>query len=193
METLAVDSSKRKWQFGLRSLFVLVTLTAVFLTWSATIHRRMAQESRQRQKHIQQLELIGGKIRGWSSPFHRLGRLEIWPKGGYGGAITVHFDGADFTVPEVHAAVTSFIDENRNLESLHVQRCRGTDRLLGQLPGLEKLALIEIANSDASDDGARQLKDLPALRSLSLANTNVSQDGCVSLQRAFPHSHVTLK
>jgi hypothetical protein len=174
------------------SLLVLVTIVSIFLSWAAAIHRGHDRERAQRRKDAALIARAGGSVKGWSDArFVRVGSLELWPTNDHGGALSVDFEGSDFTDPDVVAAAAAFLDGNRNIEYLRFRGCNGTDRCLSRLGPLERLHTIEIRDSDASDAGVEAVSQLPSLQRLSMTGTNATAASIDRLRESLPQYSIS--
>ena len=62
-----------------------------------------------------------------------------------------------------------------------------TDAGMKAVANLNKLSLLDLANTNVSDAGARELTALPQLGKLHLSFTQVSKGGFADLKKALPN------
>ena len=163
------DTSKprRRWyQFSLRTLLILVTLSAVPLGW---VGSKMAQ-ARREQPAIEAIEGMGGYVAvedGW---------LDKWIGG------TVYSVG----LPNTQVSDLTPLAELNNLTRLDLYETQVSD--LSPLAELTNLEALDLAGTQVTD--LSPLVKLEKLEWLLLEDTQVSEEQLQTLRKALPDCEI---
>jgi hypothetical protein len=175
---------RRRVQFGLRTLLVLVTLSAVVCSWLAV---RIKLAARQAEVVTAVREKLGGVLfYDWqyeqAEQAARKNGCGLW-MGMFG--IT---SPPSLVPPEPEPLGKLMgVDFFHDAEHLAMLNSKSTDGLLGDLALLTGLKELHIRSDDVTDAGLLQIERLKSLQLLVLAQTKVTADGVKKLQQALPH------
>jgi hypothetical protein len=194
-------SLRRRFQFSMRSLFVLMISVAISCSWFAV---KMQQARRQREAVVAIRGLNGivfydhefkaysrGIQRAPSSARRRLqdllgedfcsnveavdlGRIRIWKKR-IGNDPRLIIDG-NVIVPKMHKTPLTHTEV--------------TDLILPYLGDLKYLKTLDLGGSRVTDAGVVHLEVLANLDKLNLHGTNVTDEGVEKLQQALPNCRI---
>ncbi|MBC8872532.1 MAG: hypothetical protein H8E44_24120 [Planctomycetes bacterium] len=163
---------KRRWyQFGLRTLLVLILVAGVGLGWLGV----KVQQTRKHRAAVAKLQESGVTITfdddGWAK--------------------TIDFPNSELTAdaPVLDVAIVPLKDLPK-LDELTLEQTRITDVGLEHLAGLKNLRVLDLSAGfdqdlvfpDITDAGLAHLRDLTDLKELNLANTRVSDAGLEHLK-----------
>ena len=159
--------SKPRWyQYGLRSLLVLMVAASVGLGWLGSRMRRIVSE--------------------------RSGVSEIWGMGGRAGFGVI--EASDFRTKledemkySPDRALRSMVGVDHTFVNwVELDNTRVTDSDLAIVAGLSGLEYLTLKNTQVSDVGLSHLRHLAHLQVLDLRGTRVTEAGVKSLQDALP-------
>jgi len=189
---------RRKFQFGIRSLLVLVVIVAIPSSWFS-VKMRAAQRQREAVESINDRGPVWIDYdRGFGNGSIGIGLIynsvppdPPWPR---------RVLGDDFFRDVVKIVFVSSQDFSDNdvrhlkslpkLEALVLYDCDCSDASLENLKGLTNLRTVFLDNAPVTDDGLRHLKRLKNLDYLGLMNTQVTDEGARELRRALPNCEI---
>ncbi len=201
----APPSGRRWFQYGLRTLLVVMVLASIAMSWLAM---RLQQAERQRQA-VEVIERRGGSI-AWSPFAHGpdwlqelLGR-ECFRTIVYVSASDTEFADADMASLSILPAVNCLeLDRTRitdagmvnvkDLKRLELLSLAGTqvgDSGLEHLGRLSELVQLILHGTRITDAGLQHLSGLNHLQSLDLTRTHVTHEGVQKLQQALPKCRI---
>jgi hypothetical protein len=206
---------KRRWfQFGLRTLLIVVTVVAVPSAW---LGHKIEQKRRQRDA-IEDIRRIGGRVEfGYQLDFDGVPLANdrqppgaLWLRKLLGDDFFADAKSVDLSGTEVRDDDLQDLDELPDLEFLGLNGTRITDgglvhvgelrrlRMLGltssaisdaglsHLRGLTRIEMLFIAYNPISDAGIEKLTCHKALGWLSVGDTEVTDEGVRQFKRAVP-------
>ncbi len=144
-------SPKSRFQFSIRTLFLVVTASAMIL-WQ---YRELTREERA----ITRIEALGGEVTFTCSPnADRFASvvLQDWHGGSDGLAL---------------------LSSIRNLKELHVSSLEFDDRCIRMLLQMESLTILSLDSTGVTDQGIASLASVQTLRHLSLRYTKITGQG----------------
>jgi hypothetical protein len=151
---------RRRFQYSLRSLLVLVLLVSIVMSWVAT-KRQWATSQRQAAAEI---EKLGGAVR-WDMGCVREG-------GFLSEATNVSFEGTQVT-----DAALEHLNGLTHLLWLEFQGTNIRDSGLRYLKGLARLRWLNLEATQVTDAGLEHLESLGQLQGLSLCGTQITGTG----------------
>jgi hypothetical protein len=204
---------RRRFQFSLRSLMLLVVVVAIPCSWFATAMKA----ARRQHAAVEAIEKLGGIVNydyqtDWLVPApqppapawlcERVGvdllanvtSVGSFKQSEIGDAIMKHLRG--FTqLQELDLSGTKVSDDGleqlkgfTRLQYLCLKGTRVSDTGLEHLKGLAQLQNLDLSRTKVSDAGLEHLKGLTQLQWLWLCETKVSETGFWELQEALPNS-----
>ncbi|MEK6249802.1 MAG: hypothetical protein N2C12_16580, partial [Planctomycetales bacterium] len=167
------DKPKLRWfQFRLRSLLVLMTLSAIFCSW----YTCEMQKAAERRSAIEKIIELGGSV-------------------SYLGDDIFTDSGAIVTLgepPSWYSWLRKLHGDEYLGNCLEVRYMRPTDAGLVNLKGLTKLEYLYLWPWQITDAGLVNLKGLTSLKNLGLFCPQVTDEGRKKLQEALPNCHVDI-
>ncbi len=192
---------RRRFQFSIRSLLVLVVAVAVPCSWFATEVRRA-----ERQRHaVETILLADGSVSYDFAPhtsilaerreFFRDAILDAIPDGGL-NIVDWTFDalGVDYSrrVETVNLGMIYPVSGFSNgYGPVPPPYGRGSDELLSELRSLPDVQRLTVAGPRVTDAGLEHLAALTELAELKLYGTHVTDAGVAKLQQALPNCKIT--
>lgn len=172
----AATKHKRRWfQFSLRTLLVLLTLSCA---WLGVVVNRV---NRQRAA-VQVVERLGGNPEYGDAPVDEswaVGKLRNWlPRDYFDHVVAIDFNGT-----QVSDAGLVHLKGLTTLEWLNLSGTQVTDAGLTHVKGLTTLKWLSVGDTRVTDSGLVHLEDLTALKFLDLDGTQVTDTGLVHLKR----------
>ena len=175
---------KRRFQFGLSTLLIIVTLSAVACSWF-TVKMQKAKEQREAVEAIWK----------WDTNVTSFGKIQTATRGQVG---SIPYQG-DFVIivydwqvgtseRRTKSPIPTWLrnlvgdDFFYNVHSLYVDQADLTESDLTPLKILTEIKFIYLANCKINDNGLEPLKDLHKLRMLSLHNSNITDTGLKCLE-----------
>lgn len=198
-------TERRRLQFRLRTILLLVLLFAVPLSWLA--HRRA--QMRTHQDAILHLEKLGGSVtsscRSQSILQQALSPFSAWD-------VKVSFrDRSEFGDQDVthlkhlvglrsldlrHTLITDVglesLSDFSEIEELILNGTHIGDRGAMHLVGLSSLKILSLSDTSLTDTGLEHLEGLTNLTILCLADTHISEAGLMKIRHEFPDTKVDL-
>jgi len=177
------QSKRRRFQYSLRTLRLLVTLVAIACSWYA-VQMKNAAERRAAILKIEKVggsvfyydartsDLIGGEPPGWFSWLRRFHGDE-------------HMGYPALVIFEGHAITDDgllHLKDFPNLQCLDLSGTQISDDGLVHLKGLTNLRSLDLAGTHITDAGLVHLKDLTKLEKLSLDGTRICDAGLEHLK-----------
>jgi len=214
MTDIETPNPKRRWyQYSLRTLFVLMTLFAIFCSWYSYELKQAAK----RRAAVEAIRRAGGQVYYildapdsdgctrigeklptlvWLQPF--TGQVEVFSVS-FSDAATKVTDAELQPVGEMPELQHLFLDGTHitgdglkviegftELEVLSLDNTQVTDAGLKYIHDLPRLRFVDLANTSVTDDGLRHLRELPGLQDLTLDGTQIADATLLHL-RSFPH------
>ncbi|MCH8046346.1 MAG: leucine-rich repeat domain-containing protein [Planctomycetes bacterium] len=201
---MVTETPKRRWyQFSLKTLLVVVTVSTVAFGGWVHNRRQRAQENRKRvvavDEAVAAIEQLGGVVffeggpnLNWPKPEHEERRSQTWlerqfddpggPDDPVGAKINyVGFDSLGSTYgfddPIVTDAGLKYLNALTNLETLNLDGTNITDAGLEHLKGLTNLRTLYLNDTKVTDLGLVYLEGLTELEYINLWNTNITDAG----------------
>ncbi|MCH8043482.1 MAG: hypothetical protein IID44_07165 [Planctomycetes bacterium] len=185
------DPHKRRWyQFSLKTLLVVMTLSCVGFSWfGVRLHRAQANRARVAavRESVAEIEKLGGYV----SRQNEERRPRTWleeqfddPGDADDPAIIEFYD--VYLVSRATDAGLMHVKEMKNLRHLNLRHTNCTESGLENLKGLSKLSNLDLHNTNVTDAGLEHLRGLTKLCLLVLSDTNVTDEGVQKLQQALP-------
>ena len=192
----------RPFQYGLRSLMLLVVVVAILCSWIAI---EMRQERKQRAV-AEEIGKLGGKTETEVTWLGRLLRddslVSVTQANLFCTAINdtelLHFQELrqlrvlEFTNTKVSDAGFAYLQGMRRLEVLVLNDTRVSDANLARLEGLSQLLVLVLDGTEVTDAGLVHLQGLRQLKWLHLDNTKITDAGLVHLQQLTELQWLTL-
>jgi len=179
----------RWYQFSVRTLFGLVLLLSIGLSWlGAKMHG-----ARQQRQAVAAIEALGGRVYyervfdadpDLSSPplrdwFYGVSRVDL-SKTGVSDEALSHLKAVS-RLQDLNLSDTRITDAGlehlkglRSLESLYLNDTRITDAGVGHLTGMTTLQYLSLEGTDISDAALQHLKGMTRLRHLNLDATHIT-------------------
>ena len=194
-------SRRRKFQYSLRSLCLVMLLACIVMSW---VGGKMQQARRQKQA-VDAIENLGGKVT-WRSLviLSRVDEDDFFAHVDY-----VNFAGSPVTdaglenikiLDQLHSLnlggtqITDVGLENlkglNHLKKLLLFETQVTDAGLEPLKGLYQLEWISLNGTKVTDAGLEKLKGLNQLELLDLSRTKVTDEGVTKLKQALPNCQI---
>lgn len=183
--------TRRRFQFSLRTLLVVVTLCAIPCSWLAV---KRQEAWRIRKENERQEKILGDIIKltrwdvsaGWPHTDEPgwLPRL-LWGETCKCDIIIFESDGAQVT-----DAVLEKLRGLGQLKRLSLARTQLTDDGLKYLIGLKQLRVLDLNHTQVTDAGLKYVSELNQLQELSLVGTKVTDAGVTKLQQALPNCDI---
>ena len=167
-----------RFQFGIRSLLVLVVVAALPFSWLAAEMKKAREQS----KAIGAIKKLGGGVL-LSEPG------PIWLRRSLGDDLFRTADNVAFgefmsdEVTEVTDSAVGYLHELNQLASLDLSNTTIKDSQLKHLEGLGYLIHLELNETKVTNAGLEYLEGLKQLRELRLSKTNVTDAGLEHLKR----------
>jgi hypothetical protein len=191
-----------RFQYSLRSLFVLTTLVAIACSWlTVTI-----QNEQKRKAAAEAITKAGGSVKSEPGPtwLRKLLRddtlVRVTDVRLYGNALRddmlVYLQGLgelqylNLSGSQVTDGGMSHLRALRDLETLGLGSTEITDAGLVHLQGLSQLQRLWLDNTRVTDAGLVHLRGLHQLKELGLVNTKVTDQGVKKLQQALPNCKI---
>jgi hypothetical protein len=154
---------RRRFQFSIRSLLVLVIVVALPCSW-------MAAEMKKAREHKEAVEAIyalhGDVCNIFPYNLHHEPRVFLWLCGLLGVDFLMEVD-----CPELHGKLVG-------------------DDQLECLRSLPEIGYLDISGTVVTDAGLDHLRGLKHLMTLRLSGTKVTEDGIMKLQQALPNCEI---
>jgi hypothetical protein len=173
---------KLRWyQYGLRTLLIVVTLCAIPCSWLA-VKLQKARREREAAAAIGELSVAVH----WSAPSG-----PVWLRQLIGDDLFSHVEslhvmlGLDVTDTELEN-----LKGFSQLQTLGLGAAEVTDRGLKNLKGLSRLQNLCLDRTKVTDAGLEDLTGLSQLQRLDLRETNVTDEGVKKLQQALPNCKI---
>jgi hypothetical protein len=172
--TLKRSHRKRRWQFGLRALLLVVTASAVVSWWYA---REEPWEQFQ-QRLTERVEGLGGEIEWGSEESPTRLSFHYW---GFSGRKPL----TDEQLKDLRRDLGRLGPFTLNLSGSQNARGAITDAGLEHLAGLLRLECLSLRHNDVTDAGLQHLTRLKGLQFIDLEHTKVTDQaasGAVSVR-----------
>jgi hypothetical protein len=168
-------------RFGLRSLLVLIAVTAAGVGLAA---QRVADMRIQRSVAAE-LQRLGGYVR-WDAPQP----LPNWLARLAGEEFLANVDLVECDGPSVNDETLVQLEKLHGLTWLMLDSDRITDQGLRRIANLSELGRLDLASRQITDAGLVALERLSNLRWLALRRTQVTLAGVERLRGALPECHI---
>lgn len=190
---------KRWFRFSLRTLFVALTVSCLWLGFEVT-------QARRQRAAVQALEKLGAYVAydydepgthyesGGTPPRLRtLSPLKQWIADWLGKDYVSTAIRVQFNSPTVNDESLAPLADLPALEMIHLDRCvLVTDATLRNLPSSTRLTTLMLSRTSISDAGLQELERFPALESLDIHNTQVSDTGLEFVGKLTGLTHLDL-
>jgi len=185
--------SRLRFQFGVRSLVVLVVAVAIPCSWLAM---KMREAERQR-KTVEAIHKAGGPFYYDYQPTDRF-PVPWWTELS-GPAWLVRLVGVDFFADVVGVSVGNtrvgdvYLEDVKaltRLDWLYLSGTQVSDAGLAHLRGLTRLRLLDLSRTQVSDAGLEHLRGRTRLKYLDLSGTDVTEEGIEELRKAIPNCDI---
>jgi hypothetical protein len=191
---LAALLFRLRFQYSIRSLFVLTAAVAIPCAWVAEVRN----EARKQREAVEEIEKAGG------APLfdYELGASDRsmpvdTPPGPYwlckllGEDPFVNVTWVWLDGPRVGDAGLEQLKALPQLQVLDLHHTKVTDAGLVHLKGLTQLKVLYLSDTRVTDAGLEHLKRLANLQDLDLSDTKVTSAGVRDLQKALPNAKIT--
>jgi hypothetical protein len=178
---------RRRFQFSIRSLFLLVLAVAVPCGWLAVERERARRQS----ETVEWTRKLGGYVEyDWQEWYANL----LSPTQPPGTIFPRDLPGVDFfhvivlidlAGPQVTDAGLVYLERLTQLRGLILNRTQVTDAGLKHLKVLTRLQVLSLNYTQITDAGLEHLEGLSQLQSLGLEGTKVTEDGLQKLRHAL--------
>jgi hypothetical protein len=164
---------RRRFQYSLRSLMLVMLLTSVCMSGFAT--KRFAVK--QQEEAAEAIKKLGGDVR-WDGCLVRNSDF--------------FSDVTDVEFINRHVAVAALqrLRDFPHLRWLALDGSDITDTQLKHLQCLKELQCLDLQGTGITDSGLEHIKVITSLRSVQLQNTPVTNAGVRNLQKALPNCEV---
>ena len=192
---------RRRFQFSLRSLLLLVVVVALPFSWLAV----EMKEAREQEKTVDWVGLAGGYLLTTKSDASLIGGrtpAAAWLRGLLGDEF--FWDVTEVTFDETLLADNAILSNDKltdadlkqlqgliQLERLHLGGTRVTDAGLAHLAALTRLKMLDLNRTRITDAGLKHLTGLSDLREVNLWSTSVTDAGIAKLQKSLPNCKIT--
>ena len=186
-----------RFQFGIRSLLVLVVVVALPCSWLAVA----LKQAREQKDAVAAIVKTRGRVfydDGWLSSIKLSGFHVDLPGNGSQPTWLCTLVGYDFVNDVAYVRMRPTTTDSdlecfrRLPKTVAVSLCdtNVTDKALEHIKGLAHLKTLDLSLTKVSDVGLEQLKDLTELRQLDLGATGVTDEGVWKLQQALPNCQI---
>ena len=179
---------RRRFQFSLRSLMLLVVVVAIPCSWLSV----ELKAAREQNAAVEAIQKAGGWVEcneGYDpNGLVPVALLDGWQGFYFMNVTDVYFDEAKVGDSE--------LEHLKGLPQLRFLALNGTsvsDAGLKHLKGFTQLESLFLEGTNVSDAGLEHLKGLTQLKTLDLSRTKVSDEGVRMLQKALPRAHIMNK
>ncbi|MGO8753298.1 MAG: leucine-rich repeat domain-containing protein [Thermoguttaceae bacterium] len=200
----------RWYQFTLRSLFIVMFLACIGMSW-VSVKMRQARKQKELVEEIKKLGGVAGHddaVGNWI-----LGVSPKWLRNLLGDDFFTTVDNVAYFTKVGDAGLKPltgltelrflFLQNTKvtdaglehlkgltRLVTLYVGETKVTDAGLEHLKGLTRLVTLYVGETTVTDAGLEYLKGLTRLRGLSLESTKVTDEGVRKLKRVLPHCEI---
>jgi len=176
---------RRRFQFALRPLFVLVVAVAIPCTWLVVEVRRAEKQ----QKAVEAIGEMGGKV---VCDFQPGQNAEPPGPAWLRNMLPDHFFTTVIGVSYAEAtdADLMHLKSLMQLQCLHLGGTRVTDAGLEHVKGSTHLQELFLGGTQVTDAGMENLTRLTQLQTLNLAGTPVTDEGVKKLKEALPDCEI---
>ncbi len=171
---------RRRFQYRLRSLFILTTFVCIGMLWFASIKKRADRQ----RAIVEQIRKDGGWV-FYDDQFDASGKQIAKASRPDGWLRRLLGDDFFATVTNAHVAnvgVLGRLSDSTELLHLDLQRSNVSDRELAQLSDLRQLNILTLDKTAITNDGIKQLTCLTELKHLSLGHTAITDAGLSQLK-----------
>jgi len=162
------ETQKQRFQFGIRTILILVLIASFPLAWVAYD----VQKSRDRDAVEREWNRRGANVN--FAPDRRI----VWL--GYRSDAAAGITDDDL----------KYLEEALDVEYLDLRDTAITDAGLSKLRPLKKLYGVNLAGTEVTNDGLHHFYDMTLIRVLDLTRTNVTADGVEQFKTARPDCEV---
>ena len=182
VQVIGKPRRKRRWfQFGLGTLFGLVTLMAVWL--GALVNRAERQ-----LRAVAAVQRLGGDVAYADEGLSWMPKwLRAWAREGYFQTVTAV---SLMHVTQVTDADLTHLEGLTGLQLLWLHDTQVSDAGLEHLKGLSAIQELDLSNTPVSDAGLKHLQRMSSLKRLWLINTRVTDEGIAELRAALPNCNI---
>jgi hypothetical protein len=182
---LAALTFRWRFQFTLRTLFVLTIAVALPCSWLAV----EMNSAKQQRKMIEEIQESGGSLVYLNGFDHSVSPTALkWLSVKIGQAFFL--DVAWFVFRDHQAVTDATLDRLKvfpHLKTLYLNDSRVTDDGLRQVKEFTQLEALDIGNTGITDAGLEHVKGLNTLHTLFLQNTKVTDAGVSGFKKALPN------
>lgn len=178
---------RRRLQFSLRTLMVLVLVISVPLGW---VGMKLKQARKQRE-FVRRIEQLGGSVMySWESIERHRGRRSDGIRGMFrqllGEDVLATVDGLTLANCGIEDDDLKWLSGFPNLEYLRLANTPISDAGVAYVVGLDNLRRMDLSNTRISDASAAHLSNLRGLRLLYVYGTNMTPQGAAQLRSSLP-------
>jgi hypothetical protein len=181
-----------RFQFSIRSMFVLTAVVAILCSWLTMERDRM----RRQKEAVAWIENAGGTVvYDWQTSLDARNEAPGWLRylltdDFFDGIADVYFGGADVSFIRYQKGITDdgleHLIDLRELDWLRLDNTQITDATLEYISGLRHLRYVSVNGTHVTDAGLEHLKGAAQLQELSLVGTQVTDAGVQRLQQSLP-------
>ncbi len=179
---------RRRYQFSLRSLFVLTTLVAIACSWYIGLYAVERQKTAKIRAAVAEITKLGGEAsyshNRQDDVFHLI--VQTTDTGLVHLKGLTKLNGLDLSHTPITDAGLVHLKGLTNLNKLYLHLTPITDAGLVHLKRLTKLQSLDLSYTRITDAGLEHLKGLTNLEQLNLRDTQVTDEGVKKLQEALP-------
>ena len=180
---------RRRFQFSIRSLLVLIVAVAVPCSWFSCEMKK----ARQQREAVQGIVTLGGGVvSDYERSFFSTQQAPAWLRQLFGDDFFRDVVGVYLDEPRVKDADLEYVEGLARLQELRLYNSQITDAGIRRLRGLTQLFCLTLDNTRITDTALDQLKGLPRLGLLSLTNTAITDTGLEHLKSLTEIAHLSL-
>ncbi|MCE9543933.1 MAG: hypothetical protein K8T25_00180 [Planctomycetia bacterium] len=181
--------SRRRWfQFSLRTLLILTTVSAVGFAWLGW----WSHKARQQRAAVAAFIQAGGSV-GYDISSDRFKQPVYWPVWLIQDRSIDYFVSVNLVELRNAKVTDSGLEHLKGLTGLRRLDLDGTqitDNGLEHLKGLKALQTLWLNETQVTDNGLEHLRGLTTLQWLRLDGTKVTDAGVARLQKALPNCEI---
>jgi hypothetical protein len=165
---------RRRFQFTIRSLLVLVVVVAMPCSWLGVEMKK----AKTQEKYAESIMEVGAGI-GLANT-----SVPVWLRRVFGEYFFVRVDSVQFAIGgKVHSGDLSRVQGLNTLEDIWLSYTTVTDGELAELQELPCLRTLSLGYTGITDAGLRNLEGLGGVRELDLRDTKITDAGLEHLHR----------
>ncbi len=172
---------RQRFQYGLRSLFLLATGAAVACSWLA-VEMQRASKQHQRVEHLQALGVLATYDNGCFPPMSRTPGCPEWLQRALGKDFFSDVYGLGTNTENGLLGLNEGLQTFPRIHWLVIRNVRLDDLELTRLEGLDELTLLDLTGTNATDAVLEEIRCLRHLAMLGLARTRITDAGLAQIR-----------